>query len=161
MLLVTGRSHRDDDVTRVCRLVLRPPLPQGLSPAAALLSRLLCNITHSERSGQADTLVTERQQSRSLRGWRASRRGGSGAGVDKLEGRCGGEDTRARWTSGRPLIPLHQHQSECDWPGVMLPAGESDARWRSSPARGPIIAASVMQASPYLYCCSAAHRQGG
>lgn len=63
MLLVTGRSHRDNDVTRVCRLVPRLPLPEGLNPAAALLSRLLCNTTHSERSGQADTLVAERQQS--------------------------------------------------------------------------------------------------
>lgn len=60
---MTGRSHQDDDVTRVCRLVPRPPLPQGLSPAVALLSRLLHNIMQSNRSGQADTLVAERQQS--------------------------------------------------------------------------------------------------
>lgn len=97
MLLVTGRSHQDDDVTRVCRLVPRPPLPQGLSPAAALLSRPLCNITHSERSGQADTLVTERQQSRSLRGWRPSRRGGrvwqEGAGP-----------ARTNWGGGRVVV---------------------------------------------------------
>lgn len=43
-------------------------LPLGLNLVAVLLSCLLYNITLSEKSRQADTVVTVRQQLRAFRG---------------------------------------------------------------------------------------------
>lgn len=60
---MAGRSHRDDDVTRVVRLVPRPPLRQGLGPVAGAPVTSSFATLHCEMSGQADTLVAERQQS--------------------------------------------------------------------------------------------------
>lgn len=67
MLLMTGCSHQDGDVTGLL-LVPLLLLPLGLNLVALLLSCLLWNITLSEKIRQADTVVTLRQQPRASGG---------------------------------------------------------------------------------------------
>lgn len=62
-LLMTRYNHQNDHMTSLVPLLLL-----GLNLVALLLSCLLWNITLSDKSRQADTVVTVRQQPRASRG---------------------------------------------------------------------------------------------